>query len=321
MYWDRAWSLIGGCSKASPGCDNCWAEKESNMRANNPNEKVRSRHEGLTTDGKWNGSIKLHTDNIDLPLRVKKPTVWAIWNDLFHEDVPDEFIARAWWVMGQCAGYLDPSRYRPHKFIVLTKRAERMKKWIQGWCDPRIRKQWIESLGEVYDWMNGPKYWPDALDNVLLGVTAENQEQVDKRIPILLQIPAAVRFVSVEPMLGPMDFSFDVGTGEGHRDSFFNHGLNWVICGGESGSGARPIHPEWARSLRDQCTAADVSFFFKQWGEWVGNYPGDNWDPTEIMQHYYFANGSPCKVWRCGKKKAGRTLDGYEWNDIPEGLE
>ena len=207
LWWDKAWSLVSGCTPVSLACENCWAAKGNAMRENHPNSKVRARAEGLTENGCFNGQIKLNHEFMDKPLQTRKPTAWAIWNDLFHKDVPDEFIARVWWVMGQCAGYLDPSRERQHQFLILTKRPERMKAWLQGWSNEDTRRKWIESMGEVFDWMDGPKYWPDILPNVWLGVTAENQETADERIPILLQTPAAVRFISVEPMLSRLDIS------------------------------------------------------------------------------------------------------------------
>ena len=471
MYWDRAWSLVGGCSKVSPGCDNCWSEKESHMRSSNPNDKVRSRHEGLTDGGQWNGAIRLNSDNLDLPLRVKKPTVWAVWNDLFHEDVPFEYIDRAFAVM---------SMSQHHVFLLLTKRPERMLKYLSNpitphsavriadeirwkkeaesipyriepvpgfpdylidnhgtvfskhgssvcvWCGEnnegfakrkycsqkcKEKAQYQERMGRelpfetrpqpmspddgedghmrvmlyrdgksyrelvhrivltVFDrlpsegeegmhsdgnprhnhianlsWGTQSDNWKDRLrhgkdvangrvkgeyhglswplPNVFCGVTAENQEQADIRIPILLQIPAAVRYVSVEPMLGPVNTTkyLTQPTPTAYR-MLSSKGIDWVICGGESGPGARPMHPDWARSLRDQCQATGVPCFFKQWGEWKGNFPGDEWEPTKAMQHYYFdVLGYLGKAWRVGKKKAGRTLDGREWNEFPEGM-
>lgn len=118
MYWGRAWSLVSGCTHVSPGCDNCWSAKETHMRANNPNEKVKARNEGLTEKGCFNGHIRLNHEFLDLPLRVKKPTIWAVWNDMFHEDVPEKFIIDAFSVMAETSH---------HTFMVLTKRPERMK--------------------------------------------------------------------------------------------------------------------------------------------------------------------------------------------------
>lgn len=247
-------------------------------------------------------------------------------SDLFHDDVPDEFIARIWWVMGQCAGYLDPSRYRGHTFFVLTKRPKRMKEWLEGWADGETRKHWIESFGAVYDWMSGPKYWPDVLPNVWLGVTAENQQRADERIPILLQIPAAVRFVSVEPMLGPVDLQHLQFGGEIEIDCLNGthgvcrpHGgtsakLDWVICGGETGYRARPMHPDWARDLRDQCVRARVPFFFKGWGDWAITQESDDpeCDLTKLHENEKVMKSGNgwVAMSKVGKKRAGSLLDG-----------
>lgn len=244
LYWDRAWSLVRGCTKVSEGCRHCWAERESHMRTFNPNEKIKAQYSGLTDgDGRFNGQIRLMENNLDLPLRVKKPMVWAVWNDLFHEDVPFEFIGKAF-------ARMHNTRY--HTFMVLTKRPDRMAEFIN----------WYKT-----DWLAGFEYaWPKEYQHVWLGVTAENHEQADKRIPILLQTPAAVRFVSVEPMLRPVSLAgFDGKTYRPWLDSVaWKVGINWVICGSESGASRRPAKAEWIRGLKNQCVEAGVPFFLKQ---------------------------------------------------------
>ena len=321
MYWDQAWSLVEGCTPISPGCDHCWAASQAHVRAGQKNPKIRARYEGLTTDkGKWNGQIRLLTNNLGAPLRRRKPIVYAVWNDLFHEDAPDEFIDRAFAVMA-----LSPE----HTFLVLTKRPDRMREYIT--TRPRDSMKPDHALiKDELGWRNYSVPWP--LPNIGLGVTAENQETANKRIPILLQIPAAVRFISVEPMLGPVDLSegmcergwwcdYCQATKSPQQVTYdelctycggsveWKEQIDWVICGGETGPGARPMHPDWARSLRDQCKAAGVSFFFKQRGEWYpdrkGIYEGDS---------AIFGN---TVVHRIGKKAAGRLLDGVECNEMP----
>lgn len=154
-----------------------------------------------------------------------------------------------------------------------------------------------------------PDRWP--LPNVWIGVSVEDQARADERIPLLLETPAAVRWVSAEPLLGRVDLR-----------AMKRDGLDWVVAGGESGPGARPMHPDWARSLRDQCVATGIPYFFKQWGEWV---------PAPEEMNYAEAAALACRLnrefepWssghtviRVGKRKAGRLLDGREWNEYPE---
>ncbi len=241
MWWDRAWRLTRGCTKVSPGCDHCWAEREAHMRGKNPNTKVRDQYGMTDAEGRWTGKVDALPLNLNRPLMVKKPQVWTVWNDLYHGDVPWNFVFDAYRIMAQCP---------QHLFLILTKRPGNMK---LAQYDIAFHLQ-----------RNFPGItWP--LPNVWLGVTAENQEQADKRIPDLLQAPAAVWFLSVEPMLGPVDlnkreclidkrlFKYTIG----------NY-LDLVICGGESGPGARPMETEWAVDLREQCRAVGVAFWMKQ---------------------------------------------------------
>jgi protein gp37 len=228
-------------------------------------------------------NIAFHPDRLDQPLRWKRPRRIFIGSmtDLFHEDVTDLMRDQV----------LGVSLAAPqHTYMVLTKRPERMRQYFIG-----------------------TKPYP----NLWLGVTAENQEMADQRIPILLQTPAAMRFVSVEPCLSEVNLA---GWGSemylrtiGRDGSAERPGLDWVIAGGESGPGARPMHPNWPRSLRDQCQAAGAPFFFKQWGEWVS--------VSEVEGpgvHHQFPDGATVR--RTGKKLAGCLLDGREWKELPPTL-
>lgn len=261
-WCDAVWNPVTGCSKVSTGCQNCYAERMS---------KRLSGRCGYPLDDPFR--VTLHPDKLGQPLHWTKPRKIFVnsMSDLFHEDVPDEFIARVWWVMGQCAGYLDPSRYRGHTFMILTKRPERMRNWLDGWKDIGTRKRWIESFGEVFDWQSGPRYWPDVLANIWLGVSVENQAAADERIPLLLQTPATVRFISAEPLLGPVEINEEYLDGhyfpvtpDGATGEYWGSKLDWVICGTESGPKRRIAKVEWIRALKDQCVSAGVPYFLKQ---------------------------------------------------------
>jgi len=299
------------CTKCSPGCDNCYAEATNILRGN-----------GLPFDGRAT-DFELVTNTLEAPLHWKKPRRVFVQSmgDLFHELLPFKLIDEVFKVMARCP---------QHTFMLLTKRPEMMLgylKWICGAIGPDISE------------LVAPA-------NVWWGVTTENQEQADRRIPVLLQIPAAVRFVSVEPMLGPVNLEYmcvdkydypgfyQVDALRGHVTDMGRlcpdvNKLNWIICGGESGPKARPMHPGWARSLRDQCERSEVPFFFKQWGEWgEASLPitkEQKPDHKGMWVHNsgysrLFNNPPKDAVWMypLGKKKAGHLLDGHKWNEFPE---
>lgn len=316
IEWTEAtWNPIVGCSIVSPGCTNCYAMKmagrlEAMARAAFADDRpaVSAHYLGTTQDSKagpvWTGKVNLAPERILLqPLSWKRQRRIFVnsMSDLFHESVPDEWIDRVFAVMALAS---------QHTFQVLTKRAERMRDFVgrlgYAHCGLMRRLEATDGVHYPSEKIDAfPHYagalghpsshlqWP--LPNVWLGVSAEDQKRADERIPHLLMTPAAVRFVSAEPLLGPIDFH-----GEWiDRVAGNDPELNWIIVGGESGHNARPVHPDWARSIRDQCQAAGVPFFFKQWGEHAPNGSG---------------RYSMVKV---GKRAAGRLLDGREHNEMP----
>jgi protein gp37 len=225
------------------------------------------------------------------------------------------FIAQVFDTMARCP---------QHTFQVLTKRPQRMRSVLNGTdAFGRTFMDVVDARMAERDERLDVWPWP----NVWLGTSVENQRYADLRIPHLLATPAAVRFLSIEPLLGPVDLSPWIS--EWWRDadsSEVKRALDWVICGGESGPGARPMHPQWVRDLRDQCVAAGVPWFFKQWGAWA---PGFAAGPTRSNQ-YVTRDGAthpidanrigdkdPVAMHRWGKKAAGRELDGRTWDEMP----
>ncbi|MDM2398136.1 phage Gp37/Gp68 family protein [Mycobacteroides abscessus] len=288
-WTDATWNPVTGCDKVSPGCDRCYAETFA--------ERWRG------TEGHYfetGFDVQLRPDKLALPLRWTKPRKVFVnsMSDLFHDKVPDEYIARVFAIMA-----LAPQ----HTFQLLTKRHGRMRSLLSShafWGRVGVagldRDVWLPQAGVSLD----QHYLP----NVWLGVSAEDQKRADLRIPALLETPAAVRFVSAEPLLGPINLYTDpIEAGS----PFWGSQLDWVIVGGESGPGARSMHPDWARSLRDQCVAAGVPFLFKQWGEWTPNTGHRYRDWANLSDPHAF-------VMRVGKKAAGRELDGRTWDQYPE---
>lgn len=357
-WTEQTWNPIVGCSIATPGCTNCYAMKEAYRFGFNP--KVPQYH-GLTKkvngNAVWTGKLNLVESALLKPLKRRKPTMYFVnsMGDLFHEDVPDEWIDRVFAVMALCP---------QHTFQVLTKRADRMREYMQPLKTGRRRlfmitdlAGWLMEDGDhaAFD-VRYQTDWP--LPNVWLGVSVEDQTRADERIPALLDTPAAVRFVSAEPLLGPVDLTPDLypvtvkRSGSIGPPRLFHPALDWVIVGGESGPKARPMHPDWARSLRDQCVSAGVPFFFKQWGEWlpIGQNGFNHWSAVTPRDskgigrgnaHFNDSMGGPetniiknrptkyvltpqqYSGWQCccvGTKAAGNLLDGVEWQQMPEVL-
>jgi protein gp37 len=288
-WTEETWNPITGCTKVSPGCTHCYAERMA--------RRLAGRYGYPEAPHQFD--VTLHEDRLEQPFSWRKPTTGFVCSmgDLFHRDVPDEWIDRVWATMLLCP---------QHTFQVLTKRAERLPRYLSriehdpDFPNTSLRYARVLQAARVIrakrpDLLRVPISDPAICPgrNIWLGVTAEDQLRADERIPLLLQAPAAIRFVSIEPMLGPVDLR------QAHEMAY-DHGvpatrrLSWVICGGETGPGARPVHPDWVRDLRDQCVAAGVPFFFKKWG----GPQGQGW----VID---------------GKLYSGHLIDGQEWREMP----
>lgn len=304
-----------GCQKVGPGCDHCYAEgwaKRSGLVQWGPGtERRRSSEANWRKPIKWNRQAEIqhnawqafkeaHPGLTDAQLvdagfaKPERPRVFcASLADVFDNAVPDAWRIDLFSLIAKTP-YLD--------WLLVTKRVGNVMRMCSG-------------DGLMFDMI---------ADRVWLGVTICNQEEADRDIPKLLAIPAMVRFLSMEPLLGPVDLRFHIfseptgnfRTHAGKRQMELRKpadgGLHWVIVGGESGPKARPMHPDWVRSLRDQCAGAEVPILFKQWGEWLpaGQDGNPDHDPFEIN-----ASASPIRV---GKKAAGRHLDGKLHDGYPE---
>lgn len=352
-WTDATWNPITGCSVVSPGCTNCYAMKLAGTRL-----KHHDSRKGLTRDSKagpvWTGEVRLNEQWLDQPLCWKKPRRIFVCahGDLFAENVPDA------WIMSVVAVSIASWLLNGHTLQILTKRAARMRQLLNDaafWEGANIAI--ADLVRHHYDPLTIDVFGPDNMPSgVWLGVSAEDQQRADERVPDLLATPAAVRFVSAEPLLGPINLhrymwpvharwpaQFRGPAGAEvtyHRQALVWAGakfINWVIVGGESGPDARPVHPDWVRSLRDQCTAAGTAFFFKQWGEWTTFYDRDAEDPDwrhvpnvdnqmgrGVERWHNLAGGTGfhgerlVAVRNVGKKIAGRHLDGVEYNSMPE---
>lgn len=304
-WTDATWNPVTGCTMVSAGCTNCYAMGLAATRLRHHPSRA-----GLTreTAGRavWTGEVRLNEQWLDQPLRWRRPRRIFVCahGDLFHEAVPDHWIDRVFAVMA-----LAPQ----HTFQVLTKRPERMRTYLDDmrahyfgerdgymdrWAEPAVALTKSPCAAGLVEDCG----WP--LPNVWLGTSVEDQQTADARIPELLATPAAVLFISAEPLLGPVILP---GSFLGHVDNgrFGDGRLDWLIVGGESGPGARPMHPDWARSLRDQCAVAGVPFFFKQWGAWAH---------TEAVE----GDAKTLTGYRVGKRAAGRLLDGRTHDAMPE---
>ncbi len=334
----HTWNPVRGCSRVSPGCTNCYAARMAarnlpGMRSPVTGEPFAAMYP--TGFPMWTGRVELIESKLREPLKRRTPTLYFAnsMSDLFHENLSDDDIDRVFAVMALCP---------QHLFLVLTKRAKWMWKWYSNPA-PSNKPMASNRISEIVFSQSGSllQEWP--LPNVWLGVSAEDQQRADERIPWLLKIPAALRFVSGEPLLEDVDVlpflrkicpqcgkSYgDTACGPTHavvRRMRGNTGnsLDWVICSGEGGPGARPMHPDWARRVRDDCVAASVPYFFKGWGEWdplpaleAACYPRTmRWTPGGWMRGE--AGACTVNMARVGRKAAGRLLDGKSWSQMPE---
>jgi protein gp37 len=340
---DAVWNPVTGCTPVSAGCQHCYAARMAKRLAGRC---------GYPADEPF--AVTSHFDRLSDPLAWRKPKRVFVCSmgDLFHADVTEAIRQKVFGVMS-LAGQ--------HTFMVLTKRPERMAEWFakhnlsecqaelvaKGRYDDktptgRSRLRDLRAINGTHKGLGDGNYWP--LPNVWLGTSVEDQATADERIPHLLRCPAAVRFVSAEPLLGPIDLADAVV-----KRQLGDPQPNWVIAGGETGPGARPAHPDWVRALRDQCQAASVPFFFKQWGEYgAGAVNLSTGEPTVRMfrDHGHWVakastwvNGGVCVdgrgqvcrrgedfteatfpvavMHRVGKSAAGHLLDGREWREFP----
>ncbi|MEU5938653.1 phage Gp37/Gp68 family protein [Micromonospora sp. NPDC047548] len=321
-WTDATWNPVTGCTKVSPGCDHCYAETFAERFRGTPGHYFEQGFDLVARPAK-----------LALPLRWKRPRRVFVnsMSDLFHDQVPTEYIAEVFAVMAAA---------HQHTFQLLTKRHGRMRALLN---DPEFRtlvQCESPTLGhEGIDITAGNPWdtWP--LRNVWLGVSVEDQKRAGLRVPALIDTPAAVRWLSCEPLLGPVDLDLT------DKDALVDGGIDWVVVGGESGRQARPMHPDWARQLRDQCRAAGIPYFFKQWGEWAPLGPlydqaDDDADGDEarmeaaalelagtrvieVERTGYVVEGHQAadpRTWllaRTGKQAAGRTLDAHTWDEYP----
>jgi protein gp37 len=300
-WTDATWNPVTGCTEVSPGCDRCYAKTFAERWRGTPGHHFENGFD-----------VQLRPDKLNLPRTWRKPRKVFVnsMSDLFHDSVPDSYIADVFAVMMGTP---------QHTYQVLTKRHARMRSLLRKWSPITGSPPWT---------FTGP--WP--LPNVWLGVSVETQQWADIRIPALLDTPASERFLSCEPLLGPIDLLSVV---------FGLNGIDWVIVGGESGRGARPMRPDWARGLRDQCVVAGVPFLLKQWGNWapvgpdagaghsVYDYVTDD-DRCQLVDGAGRLRGRPWPGWAVqdgtrdgvvmfnyGKGRAGRLLDGRTWDEYP----
>ena len=328
-WTDATWNIITGCDVVSPGCTNCYAMRLAGGRLKNHPSRA-----GLTDPSKagpvWNGEVRFNDGWLFQPLQWDRPrNIFAVAHgDMFHPRSYFAWLDQIFAVMALCPH---------HVFQIVTKRAHRMRAYLsrdqnelrQRWY--QAARSWEENERVSESMITHLAYVTLPLRNVWLMVSAEDQERAAERVPDLIETPAAVRGVSLEPLLGPIDMPAWIAL------------LDWVIVGGESGPRARPMHPKWARDIRDQCNEAGVAFHFKQWGEWAPSsmlsaiVNNRDWrcigldggspigtDPEKIKAmpadevRDRLRDAAAATVAKIGKKRAGRVLEGRTWDEFPE---
>lgn len=311
-----------GCSKVSPGCAHCYAEVTAPSRV--------ARGRGIETWGANASRVMASEQQWDQVIgwerlamehgeryRVFCASLADVFEDYQGGDVRDA---------AGCQIYESLAWLR-YKLFDLIRRTPRLD-WLLLTKRPENFHLVLNEVGYMLDGLDGDEtgmwindwFEGNAPHNVWMGTTVENQDMADKRIPELLKIPAAVRFLSCEPMVGQVDLDAWCGWAEPQDGGrYYMDGIDWVICGGESGPKARQMHPDWARILRDQCKWASVPFLFKQWGEWLPSSQKESLTVSASDFAWPVTVGHPDNIsYKVGKKAAGRLLDGVEHNGFPE---
>ncbi len=364
-WTDATVNAINGCTVISPGCTNCYAMRLAGTRLGNHPTRA-----GLTRPSKagpvWNGNVRLNDEQLLQPLRWKRPRriFWNAHGDMFHQAVPEAWIDRCFAVMALTPHHihqvLTKRADRMRTYFADAAVNGRIARAILDLtiANPKLLTivPWpVQSVGDLDDPVDVRVALP--LPNVWLGVSVEDQERALQRIPDLLATPASIRWLSCEPLLdyvlltdiadggstvlnpecwGHCDcsglFGYDPGCRRNGGDGTLARKIDWVVVGGESGPGARPMHPDSVRQIRDDCAEANVPFFFKQWGEWT---PGENvqrssgwvegahwfderWSFEE--QNLSATDGhvdDEPDLYRVGKRAAGRLLDGVQHDGMP----
>lgn len=320
-WTDATWNPVTGCAKVSQGCKHCYAEREWPRMT-----KLVPAYAGRDfTD------VRTHGDRLDQPIRWAKRRMIFVnsMSDLFHPAVPDDFIDSVFGVMWACL--YGRNEQDGHIFQVLTKRADRMRDYFRT----DRREAWARSSVHHGGGIDPDGIWDQTMNHdgphprIWLGVSVEDQAAADERIPLLLDTPASVHWISAEPLLGPVDL---LATPAGDilcrcgscMEMTPDTRLDWVVVGGESGPKARPMRQDWARSLRDQCAAAGVPFLFKQWGEWFPTSIGQGgsqlgaWNGDDFMPGWGDIKNPENNMVRAGKRAfGGRLLDGVQHDGYP----